>query len=249
MAAGALRIISYSSEKFKNRSETGYLLAQELKQFKGQNPVVLGIPRGGIILASEIAKELDGEMDIVLSRKLRTPGQPELAMGSISENGTIFLNESLVNSLDISPSLIHQEKTLQMGEILRRSKLIRSLRPRFTLSGRVVIVTDDGVATGATAQAALWSVRQENPKKLIAAFPVASEEAIERLAKDVDELVCLRAPPFFYAVGQFYQEFDPVEDEDVVRILKEVSRGDSMWREVRQYPMPGARGHGRLLRK
>lgn len=216
-----LRILSRSSAPFRDREEAGKLLARELNEYRRQGVVVLGIPRGGIAVAHEIAKALDAELDIVLAHKLGTPGHEELAMGSISEDGTLFLNQELVREFGIGETYIQQEKARQLGEIKRRTELIRQVRHKIPLEGRIVIVTDDGVATGATTQAALWAVKLEHPKKLIAAIPVGPEDTIKKLAEDVDEMVCLRLPPLFAAVGQFYEQFHPVEDEEVLGILED----------------------------
>ena len=218
---GKVRIISNSSEPFADREEAGRLLAAELSGYRGQKAVVLGIPRGGVIIAREISRALRADIDIVLARKLRTPGHEELAMGSVTEDGKLFLNRELVEELGIGEDYIQREKLQQMTEMKRRTELIRRVRPRIPLEGRIVIVTDDGVATGATTQAAFRAVRSEQPEKLIAAVPVGPEDTIIGLAKDVDEMICLRSPPLFAAVGQFYQRFDPVEDEDVLKILDE----------------------------
>jgi putative phosphoribosyl transferase len=218
---GSLRILSRSGGRFRDRSEAGDLLAAELGRYRGQKAVVLGIPRGGMVIAARLARALDAEVDIVLAHKLQTPGQAELAMGSVSEDGKLFLNMEVVQGLGIGEAYIQQEKARQMAEIARRTELFRSVRPKIDLSGRTVIVTDDGVATGATTQAALWAVRLEKPARLAAALPVGPEETIVRLSDDVDEMICLRTPPFFAAVGQFYARFDPVDDEEVLRILAE----------------------------
>jgi putative phosphoribosyl transferase len=218
---GKLRILSRSGERFRDRREAGELLAAELGRYRAKQAVVLGIPRGGMVIAAELGRALEAEVDIVLAHKLRTPGQAELAMGSVSEDGKLFLNMEVVQGLDIGEAYIQQEKARQMAEIARRTGLFRGVRPKVDLAGRTVIVTDDGVATGATTQAALWAVRLEKPAGLVAALPVGPEETIARLSGDVDEMVCLRTPPFFAAVGQFYARFDPVDDQDVLRILEE----------------------------
>lgn len=218
--AARLRILSRSDAPFTNREEAGKLLARELSEYRGRKAVVLGIPRGGVVVAREIAQALDAEVDIVLARKLGAPGHQELALGAVSEDGTLFLNQDVVRELEVGEGYIQQEKARQLAEIKRRSELIREVRPKIPLRGRIVIVADDGVATGATTQAALWSVRSEQPERLIAAIPVGPEDTIRRLAKDVDEMLCLRVPPLFAAVGQFYEQFYPVEDEDVLRILR-----------------------------
>ena len=228
-----LRIISHSSESFRDRQEVGQLLAWELRNLPGRNLVVLGIPRGGIIVAQGLAQTLDAELDIVLAHKLRAPGHPELAMGSVAENGKVFLNEQVVAELGISHRYIEEETETQLTEIKRRARLVRRIRPRVQLKGKIVIVTDDGVATGATTQAAFWAVRQEKPTLLVAAIPVGPEDVVRRLAKDVDEMVCLRTPPFFSAVGQFYSRFEPVDDADVLKILKEEQK-----RRLANVPVP-----------
>jgi len=219
-----LRILSYSGAPFENREEAGKLLADELRNYQGKRAVVLGIPRGGIVVAQELARSLDADIDIILAHKLRTPGHEELAMGSVAEDGTLFLNQEVVGGLEIGEDYIQREKAKQLAEIKRRTELIRQVRPKIPLKGRIVIVTDDGVATGATTQAALWAVRLEHPEKLIAAIPVGPEDTIKKLSEDVDEMICLRAPPLFVAVGQFYRQFYPVEDEDMLRILGERRR-------------------------
>jgi putative phosphoribosyl transferase len=214
-------ILSHSSLPFYDRQEAGRLLADELSRYRGKSTVVLGIPRGGIVVGREIARALGAELDVVLAHKLGTPGHEELALGSVAEDGRLFLNQELVDELGVEEDYIQQEKARQLAEIRRRAALFRSARPRVALKGKVVIVTDDGVATGATTQAAFWAVRLEQPRKLIAAIPVGPEDAIRRLSRDVDEMICLRAPPLFAAVGQFYQRFYPVEDDEVLEILRE----------------------------
>jgi predicted phosphoribosyltransferase len=217
---GSLRIVSRSGQRYRDRAEAGAALAAELGQYRGKQAVVLGIPRGGMVIADELARPLDAEVDIVLAHKLRTPGQAELAMGSVSEDGKLFLNREVVRGLRIDEAYIEQEKAQQMSEIARRTALFRQVRPKVDLAGRIVIVTDDGVATGATTQAALWAVRLEKPARLVAALPVGPEDTIARLADDVDEMVCLRTPPYFSAVGQFYERFEAVDDAEVLKILE-----------------------------
>jgi putative phosphoribosyl transferase len=215
-----LRIVSHSAQPFADRVEGGRLLARELWEWREKKPVVLGIPRGGVVVARELARALEADLDVVLARKLRTPGYPELAMGSVAEDGRMLLNEAVVREVGVGQDYIQEERGRQLSEIKRRSELIRSLAPKVSLDGRVVIVTDDGVATGATTLAAFWAAEHERPKTLIGAFPVGSEETIKMLAEHVDEIVCLRTPPMFQAVGQFYLRFEPVSDADVLEILK-----------------------------
>ncbi len=215
-----ITVVSYSGEPFKNREEAGRLIAEQLGRLRNKGAIVLGIPRGGIIVAKELATRIRADLDIVLSRKLGTPGQPELAMGSLAEDGTVFTNEYVVKAMGVTKQDIEQEKARQIKEIQRRTQLIRNVLPKSSLKNRIVVVTDDGVATGATMQAALWAVRQENPLSVIVAIPVASDEALNRLSADADEILCLRQPPIFYAVGQFYSQFYQVQDEEVIQVLK-----------------------------
>ena len=219
-----LRILSHSHTSFKDRTEAGQLLAVELSVYRSKKPVVLGIPRGGIIVAREIAHALDGELDIVLAHKLGTPGQQELAMGSIAEDGKLFLNENITGMMSISSDYIESERKRQLAAIKLRAEMVRRIRPKIPLKGRIVIVTDDGIATGATTQAALWAVRMEEPERLITAIPVGPEDTVRRISELADEMLCLRTPPSFAAVGQFYERFYPVEDEDMFRILRQEYR-------------------------
>ncbi len=215
-----ISVVSRSAQPFTDRAEAGRLLGEALLEFKLKRPLVLGIPRGGIVTALEIAMVVGGELDIALSRKLRAPFNPELAMGAITESGRTFLDDGIVGALGVTPDYIEQEKRLQAAEIERRLRLIRAVLPKVTLLGREVIVADDGVATGSTMQSALWAARHEQPARLICALPVAPEETALRLAESCDKLVLLRMPENFYAVGQFYIRFDPVEDEQVLDILR-----------------------------
>jgi predicted phosphoribosyltransferase len=219
---GKLHIISYKDEPFNNRIEAGNFLAKELEEYRGQRGVVLGIPRGGIVIAACVAAFLEFELDIVLSRKLTAPFNPELAIGAVSEDGRFFLNE-VAYQIDVDDAYIEREKNHQLNEIKRRIERYRKVRPKVSLKDKIVIVTDDGVATGATMQAALWFCCQENPEKLIAAIPVGAEETLQKLQKDADEVICLRLPSYFGAVGQFYLEFPQIDDAQVIKILKESS--------------------------
>jgi putative phosphoribosyl transferase len=225
---GQLHILSRSGEPYRDRTEAGRLLGYALKSRRLSRPVVLGIPRGGLVVAREIARMLEGDLDIVLARKLRAPGNPELAFGSVSETGKIFLDESLVGLMGISPDYIRQEHDFQMAEIARRMALVRSVLPKTSLEGREVIVTDDGVATGSTLQAALWAALHEKPARLIAAMPVGPEDTVRRLSADCDDMIVARVPAYFSAVGQFYLRFDQVEDGEVIAMLREEAQRRSV---------------------
>ena len=218
---GTCRILSRSDELFHNRVEAGQLLAQAVITVHPVRPVVLGIPRGGVIVARELAHALDAPLDIVVARKLGAPGNPELAIGAVSEDGRLFLDEQVARAVGADRAYIEEERECQMREIARRAALYRHMRAKVPLQGRTAIVTDDGVATGATTQAALRAVRQEQPARLVLAVPVGPEHTLEGLAKDADEVLCLRAPAFFAAVGQFYECFTQTEEEELLAILRE----------------------------
>lgn len=218
---GKLRVVSYSGEYFESRKEAGRLLADTLKGSRGKDIVVLGIPRGGMVVANEISRALNSELDIVLARKIGAPGNPELAIGSVGEDGKIFLNEDMAFRVGADKTYVEEEKTRQLAEIKDRIQLFRQFKAKVPLKGKIVIVTDDGVATGATMQAALWAIRREKPKKLIAAIPVGAEENVNLLADYADEMVVLRVPWNFGAISQFYAHFGQISDEEVLKILKE----------------------------
>jgi len=214
-------ILSNSAEPFRDREEAGRLLGAELQRFRGHDAVVLGIPRGGVVVAREVASLLGSRLDIVLSRKLGAPHNPELAIGAISETGKVFLDDSIVSHTGAGRDYIKEEAGHQASEIRRRAQVFRKVLPKVSLEGKTVIIVDDGLATGATMQASLWAARQERPKRLIAAVPVASAEAVMRISGYCDEIIILRLPDFFGAVGQFYLDFNQTTDEEVIDILKE----------------------------
>lgn len=175
-------------------------------------------------MARIIAESLEGELDVVLVHKLGAPGQAELAIGAVDEGGEVYLNEN-AEALGISADYLAREQQSQSGTLRKRRVLYTSVHPPIKPSGRVVVLVDDGIATGATMRAALRSVRAQMPSKLIAATAVASREALRMIRPLADEVVCLDAPEVFYAVGQFFQEFPQVSDEEVISILKESRSG------------------------
>lgn len=219
-----LTILSNSAEPFADRDEAGMELGNILRQRISESPLILGVPRGGIVTASAIAAVLDCDVDILLAHKIRAPFNPELAVGAMSEDGHVVLSANLVQALEADSTYIEQETNEQREELNRRRKLFRSVYPKIPLRDRVVIITDDGVATGATIQAALWAARREKPQKLIGAFPVAPPETLEKLKADADEIICLKVPAMFYAISQFYLAFDQVPDSEVLEILRKERR-------------------------
>ncbi|MDQ7841163.1 MAG: phosphoribosyltransferase [bacterium] len=203
---------------FTNRRDAGRHLAAALDHLRGQDPVVLAVPRGGVVVGWEVAARLGALLDVIVPRKLRAPYNPELAIGAVAEGGAAVLDEM---AHGVSAAYLEQETEAQLAEIARRVKAYRGGRPLPSLEGRTVIVLDDGIATGATLIAALRAVRAMAPAHLVAAVPVAPPESVARMAREADEVVCLSAPEFFQAVGQFYEDFTQVEDAEVVAILAE----------------------------
>ncbi len=205
---------------FRDREDAAHQLAHTLGELAASHPLVLAIPRGGVITGSLLAQELGGDLDVVLSRKLRAPNQPELAIGAISEDGQVHLNQAAARAAGVTREYLDQEQRYQLSEIARRKLLFRAVRPEVAVRGRTVIVTDDGIATGSTMLAALETVRPQRPAQLIVAVPVAPADRLAEFRGRCDRVVCLHSPLEFWAVGQFYQDFPTVEDEEVVRILR-----------------------------
>ncbi len=206
---------------FRDRAHAGQALADRLGTYRGTDALVLGIPRGGVVVAAEVARRLDAELDVVVARKLGSPISAELAIGAVTANGGRFLNEEIIRELGVSDTYLKAVTAVQMGEAQQREDRFRGGRPAPRIAGRTVILVDDGLATGATMRAAVRSVRQRSPAKLVAAVPVGSREACAALRAEVDELVCPYEPEYFGAVGSFYREFEPTEDSEVQRLLEE----------------------------
>jgi len=226
---------------FTDRVQAGRQLAQELRRYAGRKDViVLGIPRGGVPVAFEVASALAAPLDIFLSRKLGVPGQEELAFGAITSGGARVIDQDLVQELNISPEEIEQITHGVERELARRERLYRSGRPALKIEGKVVILVDDGIATGASTRVAIKALRQMKPSRLILAVPVAPRSTCRKIEREVDELVCADTPELFYAIGQFYQDFSQVTDEEVVELLHRAAKSPAWPRESRGTEQGGA---------
>jgi predicted phosphoribosyltransferase len=206
---------------FQDRTDAGRQLATRLQGYAGEEGLlVLALPRGGVTVGFEIARQLKCPLDVLIVRKIGSPLNPELAAGAISETGTRVLNEDVIGSYGIPHRYIEEETERQRREITRRLTLYRGGATVGELAGKTVILVDDGIATGATMKAAIATLRREGLKKLIVAVPVAPPSTAEEIRPTIDEWLCLDTPAWFGAVGQFYRDFNQVEDEEVVAMLQ-----------------------------
>ncbi len=210
--------------EFVDRRAAGRRLADRLESYRGHNVLVLGIPRGGVAVAAEIARSLGADLDVVVARKVGAPIQPELALGAVTADGARFLNPALARELGVSPWLFRVLADEQRVEARRYEERLRGRRPAPRIAGRTMILVDDGLATGATMLAAIRSVRRGDPARLVVAVPVAPRPTCEALRNKVGELICLLAPDPFFAVGVHYVDFHPIDDEEVQRLLAEEAR-------------------------
>ena len=206
---------------FEDRRDAGHQLGLRLRKLRLTDPVVLALPRGGVPVAAEVAALLEAPLDLVLVRKIGAPGHEELAAGAVVDGAQpeLVLNPEVIGSFGIDDAYLAAEQARQLVEIERRRALYLSGRPRPGLAGRVAVVIDDGIATGATVRAALRAVRRAGPAELILAVPVAAASILRRLEAEVDRVVCLHAPKDLMAVGQFYRDFHQLDDAEVVAAL------------------------------
>jgi putative phosphoribosyl transferase len=210
---------------FRDRQQAGRRLAERLEGRPGVGWLVLGIPRGGVVVAAEVGRRLGAELDITVPRKLRAPHNPELAIGAVAEDGSVYLDDRAVSALRVPAEYLQEEVREQLREIERRRTAYRGDRPPPELGGRTVVLVDDGIATGSTMIAAVRSLRSRGAGEVVVAVPVAPPEAVRRLREEGCEVVCVHEDPLFVAVGQFYDDFTQVSDEEVRAILQ------AFWRE------------------
>jgi putative phosphoribosyl transferase len=206
---------------FVDRTDAGRQLARALTAYKNQSPVILALPRGGVPVAAEIAVVLDAPLDLILVRKIGVPFQPELAMGAVVDGAepVIVRNEDVISLTGVSEQEFNATRDQQLAEIERRRKLYLGNRPHPQLTDRVVIVVDDGIATGATTRAALHAIRMRRPSKLVLAVPVAPTDTLKKLRGEADKIICLEDYEQFGAIGLFYSDFRQVSDAEVIEIL------------------------------
>ena len=206
---------------FLNRVDAGKKLAGKLLQFRGKDAVVLGIPRGGVVVANEVAKALGAPLDMVVTRKIEAPGEPEYALGAVTQDGEVIIDRQAAESLGATAAYLDDQVRRKRTEVKERLERLRGDAPYPPLEGRVVIIVDDGIATGSSVEAAVMSVKKRHPKEVVVAVPVAPSDAVETLSEDGTKVVALETPGSFLAIGEFYRDFAQVEDLEVKRILDE----------------------------
>jgi putative phosphoribosyl transferase len=212
--------------RFVDRADAGRRLAQELTHLRGHDVVVVGLPRGGVPVAAEVARALGAALDVIVVRKLGVPSQPELGMGAIGEDGVRVLNPEVLRVTGVGPDDVARVEAAERRELERRAARFRAGRPPVPLEGRVVVVVDDGIATGSTARAACQVARAHGAARVVLAVPGGPQDWADRLAGDADELVCVTTPRDFRAVGQLYDDFTQVSDDEVVAVLDRAGGAD-----------------------
>ena len=210
---------------FKNRHDAGKRLADKLKKYKEKKDVVvLALPRGGIVIGYEIAKKLNLKLDIILVQKIGAPNNPELGIGALSEGGVSYLEKNIIKHLGLKKQDVKKAKEIAYFKLKIRISKYRINRPLLSLKGKIIILVDDGLATGVTAQAAIKFIKKHNPKKIIFASPVSSYESLETIKKKISETVSLLSPFDLFSIGYYYNDFNQVEDKQVLDMLNDVNK-------------------------
>lgn len=222
-----MKSATYTPSGFRDRAEAGRLLAQRVKPLVGREHdlLVLGLPRGGIPVAAQVAKALNAPLDVFMVRKLGFPGHEELAMGAVASGGLRVLNRYIIEQSDLTDEDIDEETRRESAELASREKIYREGKPRLKIEGRTLVVVDDGLATGASLRAGILALRQGRPARIIAAVPVASREGYQAIAREADETVALLVPDDFQAVGQWYRDFHQISDGEVKQELASAGSG------------------------
>jgi len=210
---------------FKDREEAGKELALALAEFRGRDVIVLGVPRGGVVVAREVAESLGVPLDIVVTRKIGAPGEPEFALGAITQEGDLIVDRGTAESVGATAEYLQEEARRKRSEVKERMRSLRGDMSYPSLEGKVIIIVDDGMATGNSMRAAVQSVRKRAPKEVVVAVPVAPSESVEELAREGVRVVCPEQPRSFFAIGEFYKDFKQVEDSEVRGLLR------SAWNE------------------
>jgi putative phosphoribosyl transferase len=206
---------------FLDRRDAGRILAAQLAPLADERPVVIALPRGGVPVGAEVARLLDAPLEILAVRKLGAPGNPELGVGAIAEDGTAVLDERSAGAVGMTPAMLEETVAREASELQRRVASYRGDRPRLPIAARMVILVDDGLATGLSELAAVRAMRKQNARRIIVAVPVGSGEALRMLAEEADDVVCLLTPQVLFGVGLWYDDFSAVDDEQVLVLLRE----------------------------
>ena len=213
-----------SGGSFRDREDAGRRLAERLEQYRDEDPIILALPRGGVPVAYEISRGLRAPLDVFIARKLGAPRRKEFGIGAVAQGGVLVLNERAVEVLKIPEEYIERAVREETEEIERRLRLLRGDRPEPEVGGRIVILADDGLATGVTARAAIEALRRRDPRRLILAAPVCAQPSAELLRPEADELICLKTPSDLTAISLWYEDFYQVPDEEVIELLERARR-------------------------
>ena len=213
-------------DRYADRVEAGRVLAESLGRFIGKDPVVVGLPRGGVVVAAEVSRALGGDLDVIIAGKLRAPQNPELAIGAITEEGAAYVNKDVLGYMRITEEYLEEEKKRRLEVIRERLKSYRGVKPKVPLAGRTVIVVDDGLATGSTMISAVQAAHASGAGEIVVAVPGGPPDTVERISEmeEVSEVVCPLMPRMFFAVSQLYEDFHQIEDSEVMDILREFAR-------------------------
>jgi putative phosphoribosyl transferase len=211
--------------RFRDRKDAGRQLASLLMGYRGESPLVLGLPRGGVPVAYEVARALGAPLDVWMVRKVGAPGQPELGLGAVAEGGALFLDRGMMRSLGFSEAEVMPTVEREAGEVSARVARFRGPHPAPDIEGRTVILVDDGVATGGTMRAAIGALRERHPRRIILAVPVGAVESLDSLSLEVDDVVCAHPAEFMMAVGEFYDDFSQTPDAEVQQLLARARQG------------------------